>query len=251
MLLENKSIRAGIIIIPMKILHLYPKLVKATLIKRYKRFLADVRMADGTEATVFCPNSGSMMGLKDEGYSVLLSESKNPERKTKWTLEAVRPGRVWVGLNTHLTNTLAARAIDLGLLDDSPLKGFGVARTEITVGNSRLDFLLEQGGKECFVEVKSVTLKIDGKAMFPDAVTTRGAKHMRELEGISKSGERAAVLFMVQRADCESFAPASHIDPAYAESLKRAKDAGVNVIVCGLRVRKEGVYFERLLPFKV
>ncbi|HEB02701.1 MAG TPA: DNA/RNA nuclease SfsA [Nitrospirae bacterium] len=238
----------------MKKLYTYPPLAGGKLIKRYKRFLADVLLEDGSQATVFCPNSGSMMGLKDPGIPVLLSASDNPERKTRWTLEAVKPGRVWVGVNTHLTNTFAARAIEMGLLDGSPLKGFRVARAEVTVGNSRLDFLLSRektrGKESCHLEIKSVTLRIDGKAMFPDAVTTRGAKHMRELLRIVKKGGRAGVLFLVQRADCECFAPASRIDPAYAQSLKRAKDAGVDVMVCGLRVRREGVYFEKLMPFK-
>ena len=237
----------------MKKLYSYSPLTGGTLIKRYKRFLADVRLEGGRKVTAFCPNSGSMMGLKDPGTPVLLSASDNPERKTRWTLEAVKPGRVWVGVNTHLTNTLAARAIGMGLLDGSPLTGFRVARAEVTHGDSRLDFLLSRkktrDKEKCYLEVKSVTLKIDGKAMFPDAVTTRGAKHMRELEGIAGKGTRAAVLFLVQRADCSCFAPAAHIDPAYAKSLRDALNAGAHVVIALLRVRRDGVYFERLLPF--
>ena len=223
------------------------------MIKRYKRFLADVLLEDGSQATVFCPNSGSMMGLKDPGTPVLLSASDNPERKTRWTLEAVKPGRVWVGVNTHLTNTFAARAIEMGLLDGSPLKGYRVARAEVTVGNSRLDFLLSRektrDKESCYLEIKSVTLKVEGRAMFPDAVTTRGAKHMRELSRIVKKGGRAGVLFLVQRADCNSFSPASRIDPAYAKSLQDALNAGAHVVIALLRVRRDGVFFERLLPF--
>jgi sugar fermentation stimulation protein A len=233
----------------MKLLKRYPELRSAVLIKRYKRFLADVRFADGSEATVFCPNSGSMMGLKDEGIPVLLSPASNSDRKTKWTLEAVKPSRIWVGVNTHLTNHLARSIIDMGLIDRTPLKGFRVKRAEVTVGNSRLDFLLTHKDRELYAEVKSVTLKLDGKAKFPDAVTTRGAKHMKELSSIVNSGGRAAVLFLVQRADCKCFTPAIEIDPDYASSLKEAIDAGVEVIVCGLRVRRDGVYFEELLTF--
>ncbi len=232
----------------MRKLYSYGSLSGGTLIRRYKRFLADVRLEGGRKVTAFCPNSGSMMGLNAPGTPVLLSPSDNPERKTRWTLEAVKPGRVWVGVNTHLTNTFAARAIEMGLLDGSPLKGFRVARAEVTHGDSRLDFLLSRGKEKCFVEVKSVTLKIDGKAMFPDAVTTRGARHMRELAGIVSKGGRAGVLFLVQRADCSCFAPAAHIDPAYADSLTIAVDSGVEVIVCGLRVRRVGVFYEKPIP---
>lgn len=244
----------------MKKLYAYPPLTAGTLIKRYKRFLADVRLEGGRKVTAFCPNSGSMMGLADPGTPVLLSPSENPKRKTRWTLEAVKPGRVWVGVNTHLTNTFAASAIGKGLLKDTPLGGFKVERAEVPYGDSRLDFLLSRemtrdkardktrDKNKCYLEVKSVTLKIDGKAMFPDAVTTRGAKHMRELAGIADKGGRAAVLFLVQRADCSCFTPAAHIDPAYADSLTSAADSGVHVIVALTRVRRTGVYFERLLP---
>ena len=237
----------------MKKLYAYPQLIGGTLIKRYKRFLADVRLEGGRKVTAFCPNSGSMMGLKDPGTPVLLSASDNPERKTRWTLEAVKPGRVWVGVNTHLTNTFAARAIEMGLLDGSSLKGYHVDRAEVTHGDSRLDFLLSRNKtkdmESCYLEVKSVTLKIDNKAMFPDAVTTRGAKHMRELAGIAGKGGRAAVLFLVQRADCSCFAPAAHIDPVYERSLRDATNAGAHVVIALLRVRRDGVFFERSLPF--
>ncbi len=223
-------------------------------------------------ATAFCPNSGSMMGLADPGTRVLLSPADNPERKTRWTLEAVKPGRVWVGVNTHLTNTLVASAIGKGLLKGTPLGGFRVERAEVPYGDSRLDFLLlrdqapdvtpdvtqdvtqdviqdmTRDGNKCYLEVKSVTLKLDGRAMFPDAVTTRGARHMSELEKIVSRGGRAAVFFLVQRADCSCFAPAAHIDPAYADSLNSAADSGVHVIVAHTRVRRTGVYFEGIIP---
>jgi len=224
-------------------LYSYPRLSGGTLIKRYKRFLADVRLKGGKAETVFCPNSGSMIGLSEPGTPVLLSPAHDPDRKTRWTLEAVKAGRVWVSVNTHLTNRLAGAIVERGLAGGS-LKGLRIVRPEVAVGNSRLDYLLEDfKGRQTYLEVKSVTLRIGNEARFPDAVTARGARHLSELSRIAVEGRAGAVmLFMVQRSDCDCFATADHIDPEYGQALRDALGAGVKVQVHVLSVRSDGIY---------
>ena len=229
----------------------YGKLQEGTLLRRYKRFLADVSLQGKGTVTVFCPNSGSMMGMSEPGMPVFVSPSSDPKRKTKWTLEAVRAGRTWVGVNTHLTNKLAGILIERALVDG--LKGYGVRRPEVTVGASRLDFLLEgrqDAGKELYLEVKSVTLRVGREARFPDAVTTRGAKHLRELMGIARKGDAgAAMLYVVQRSDCGCFSAADDIDPEYGRQLREALKSGVRAYVVELSVRRDGIYFRGRMEF--
>jgi sugar fermentation stimulation protein A len=225
-------------------IHKYPPLLRGELIKRYKRFLADVRLTDGSEVTAFCPNSGSMKGMRTPGMPVMLSLSDDPKRKTAHTLEMIRPARSWVGVNTHLTNKLAWEVLSMGLI-----KGISPVRAEVTVGSSRLDILATTDmGEDFYIEVKSVTLKEGSQARFPDAVTTRGAKHMRALEALVMGGKQAAVMFMVQRADCDCFAPEVTIDPAYAKALAQAQAMGVKTFVVGLSIRAGGVYLRDMLP---
>jgi len=226
-------------------LYSYPGLTDGTLIKRYKRFLADVRLESGKTATVFCPNSGSMLGLREPGIPVLLSPSNDPGRKTGWTLEAIRAGRVWVGVNTHLTNRLAGVIVERKFAGGF-LKGLRIARPEVTVGNSRLDYLLEDSrGRRTYMEVKSVTLRMGDEARFPDAVTARGTKHLSELSRIAREGrDGAAMLYLVQRSDCKCFATADHIDPAYGLALRDALGAGVSAQAHVVSVRRDGVYYK-------
>jgi len=216
--------------------------VEGTLIRRYKRFLADVRLEGGSKVTAFCPNSGSMLGLREPGIPVLLSPAEDPARKTRWTLEAVRTGRTWVGVNTHLTNSLAGLLIDKGILQAS----LSIVRPEVSIGKSRLDYLLEDGeGRQTYMEVKSVTLRIGDEAQFPDAVTTRGAKHLRELTGIARNGSAGAMmLYLVQRSDCLCFRTADHIDPGYGNELREAMRSGVKAQAHGLSFRRDGVYYK-------
>lgn len=233
----------------MQRMHSFKGLVEGTLIKRYKRFLADVRLESRRKVTAFCANSGSMMGLSIPGMPVLLSPAADPGRKTRWTLEAVKAGRTWVAVNTHLTNRLAGIMIERGLAG-GPLKGLRVVRPEVSIGNSRLDYLLSgPDGKMTYLEVKSVTLKVGDEARFPDAVTTRGAKHLMELQGIAQKGqERAGMLYMVQRADCSCFRTADDIDPAYGQALREAMAGGVEATVYELCVRRDGVYLKGRMP---
>lgn len=215
-------------------------LIKGTLVKRYKRFLADVALADGTVVTAHCANPGSMLSVADPGSEVWLSPARNPERKLKYSWEMIRVGRHLVGINTSHPNGLVAEAIAAGAIRE--LAGYGSLRREVKYGkNSRIDLLLENGaGDKCYVEVKNVTMKRDlsatAPAEFPDSVTERGAKHLVELSAMVRQGHRAVMLYLVQRQDSESFAIAADVDPGYAKALKKALKAGVEAFAYGCRL---------------
>ncbi len=205
-------------------------LLAGKLIKRYKRFLADVELENGTVVTAHCPNSGSMKTCAEPGWEVRLSRADNPKRKLKFTWELVHNGTCWIGINTHLANKLAAEAIETGWIPE--LSGYTSLRTEVRYGqNSRVDILLESESKRCYVEVKNVTLvEADGVYRFPDAVTKRGLKHLHELREMVAQGYRAVMLFAIQRSDGSHFEPATQIDPEYATALKEAYAAGVEIL---------------------
>jgi sugar fermentation stimulation protein A len=226
----------------------YPPLVTGWLQRRYKRFLADVELEDGSVVTAFCPNPGSMMGLLEPGTPALLSESSDPGRRTAHTLELLRPVEgTWVAVNTLRTNAWAARVIERGLAGEA-LRGYAVKRREVAYGDSRLDFLLEAGRGEAYLEVKSVTLRVGAEARFPDAVTLRGRRHLRALMRAREEGKRAFMLYLVQREDCRCFAPAEDIDREYARAFREAVGAGVGVVVLALSVGAGGVYLLGGLP---
>jgi sugar fermentation stimulation protein A len=209
-----------------------PPLTEAVLLRRYKRFFADVRLADGSEATAHCPNPGSMLGLVREGAGCWLSRSDNPKRKLALTLELVETDGGLVCVNTHRANALAFEALAAGRVPG--LEAYKAIRPEAAYGErSRVDFLLEgEGLAPTYVEVKSVTLsRTSGLAEFPDSRSERALKHMGELVGVTRTGARAVVLFMIQRGDCTKFAPAADIDPAFARALAEAEAAGVEVRV--------------------
>ncbi len=213
----------------------FPTLLKATLIKRYKRFLADVRLEDGRTVTAHCPNSGSMMGCKKPGSPVYLSYRPSPRRKLAYTWEILKVGRCWVGINTGNPNQIIAEAIAEGRIPE--LEGYGTLKREVPYGNrSRIDILLSEEDRKCYVEVKNVTLAYRGVAYFPDAVTTRGTKHLRELEQVVRQGHRGVMLFLVHRSDGKLFRPADFIDPEYGETLRQASENGVEVLVYGAKV---------------
>jgi sugar fermentation stimulation protein A len=217
-------------------------LVPARLLRRYKRFLADVRFEDGREETVHCPNPGAMLGVAPEGARCWLSLSTNSKRKLPHTLEVVEcpsPGGpdTLVGINTNLPNRLAEEAIRAGLVGG--LEPDGDLRREVRYGEerSRID-LLQPGAPDTFVEVKNCHLlrRDDGIAEFPDCVTARGLKHLRELVRVVDEGNRAMLLFVVQREDAEAVAPAADLDPAYAEGLAWAAQNGVmmRAVTCSI-----------------
>jgi sugar fermentation stimulation protein A len=208
---------------------LLPQLIPAVLIRRYKRFLADVELADGTQVTVHCPNSGSMAGCAVPGSRVFLSRSPNLKRKYCFTWELVEADDHWVGINTGLPNRLAWEAIEAGVVAE--LQGYDQIRQEVAYGsNSRIDLLLSGKKGLCYVELKNVTLVEGSKALFPDAVTTRGQKHLRELMQVVAAGHRGVTLFMVQRQDAVSMSPADAIDPVYGQLLRRAAESGVELL---------------------
>jgi sugar fermentation stimulation protein A len=228
-------------------------LQNGVLVKRYKRFLADVELASGELVTAHCTQPGSMMGLIEPGRPVWLSKSDNPKRKLKYSWELVEvdlgAGPVIVGVNTGLPNRLVAEAIKAGEI--SQLTGYEGLKREVRYGeNSRIDILLTaQELPQCYVEIKNVTLMRDtGLAEFPDAVTTRGAKHFRELAAMVAQGYRAVTVFVAQRADADRFTVARDIDPAYGEAFDMARAAGVEVVCYACAPSPEKIDIARQIP---
>ena len=223
--------------------------LRGRLVRRYKRFLADVVTEDGRTLTVHCPNPGSMIGCATPGAAVRCSTSDNPRRKLRHTLEMIRVGRTWVGLHASRANAIAARAFETDAVPE--LSAYREIRREISVGNSRLDFRLTRhsgGRRPAYVEVKSVTLADGRLALFPDSVTERGRRHLETLMQLRRKGSRAALLFVVQRADCDRVSPADDIDPAYGAALRAAARAGVEILAIGARVTSRAITVERRLP---
>ena len=220
-------------------------LIAGTLIRRYKRFLADVELAGGETVTAHCANSGSMLSVNEPGAEVWLSPARNPDRKLRYTWEMIRVGGALVGINTSLPNGLVADAIGDGSIPE--LGGYGSLRREVKYGrNSRIDLLLEgEGRRACYVEVKNVTMRRDlspgAPVEFPDAVTARGTKHLGELSREAADGARAVMVYLVQRDDAERCAIARDIDPAYGDALDAALDAGVETLCYGCRLSQDGI----------
>lgn len=230
-----------------------PPLVRGRLLRRYKRFLADVELDEGGVVTVNCPNTGSMLGLTEPGSPVWLSVSDKPSRKYRHTWEMLEvpsdAGPAFVGINTGHPNRLVAQAIRAGGVPE--LQGYGSLRPEVKYGrNSRIDILLEHDGQPpCYVEVKNVhLLRRPRLAEFPDCVTARGAKHLEELAGVVRAGGRAVMFYLVQRGDADAFALARDIDPAYAESFVRATREGVEALAYCCRVTPDTISLDRRLP---
>lgn len=210
-------------------------LVRGRLVKRYKRFLADVALDAGGTVTASCPNTGSMMGLSSPGMVVWLSESDSLTRKYRHTLELVEAdlgrGPTLVGINTGHPNRLVAEAIEAGRI--GALAGYESLRREVKYGtNSRIDLLLEDAGRgRAYVEIKNVHLmRVSGRAEFPDSVTERGAKHLAELAEMVRQGHRAVMLFLIQRGDADRMALAGDIDPNYTAAFAAARAAGVEAL---------------------
>ncbi len=229
-------------------------LIPGTLIKRYKRFLADVQLEDGKEVTAHCANPGSMLGLSEPGSRVWLSPSNNPKRKLKFSWELIEvdlgKGPALVGINTSHPNGLVADAIEAGQIEE--LGGYGNLRREVKYGeNSRIDILLEDETKPlCYVEIKNVHLMRDaGLAEFPDSVTARGAKHLNELSQMVRDGHRAVMVYLVQRDDAKRFALARDIDKNYAAAFDAAREVGVEALAYDCRLTPEGIEVSKALPF--
>jgi sugar fermentation stimulation protein A len=222
-------------------------LTNGTLIKRYQRFLADIKLPSGETITVHCPNTGTMLSCSTPGSPVCLSLSDNPKRKYPFTLEMIDVGGTWVGVNTARTNGLVVEAIENGQIVE--FRKIDRVKREVRVSNhTRLDLQIMHGESSTYLEVKNCSLAIDGCAMFPDAVTSRGTKHLQELSRLSREGLNAGIFFLIQRTDADRFAPATHIDPIYGKALSQAIASGVRVLIYQARVSPQGIQVIRSLP---
>ena len=228
-----------------------PPLTPGRLIRRYKRFLADVRLDDGAVLAVHCPNSGSMKTCLGEGWPVMLSTSNNPKRKYPHTLEMVHNGSCWIGINTQRANAVVEEGIRTGAVPE--LAAFDELSREVRLGEtSRIDLALDRAGRRTWIEVKNVTLVDErGRYAFPDAVTARGAKHLRELATAVSAGDRALMFYLIQRSDGSVFTGANEIDPGYGDELRRAIDAGVEVLAYRAEVTPEEIRVVSRVPVEL
>lgn len=235
-----------------------PPLERGTLLRRYKRFLADVRREDGGVMTIHCPNTGSMKNCGSAGDEMWYSTSDNPKRKYAHTWELVRTSRGhYIGINTGRANEIIKLALAAGKIPG--LDGYPGIKPEVRYGseNSRVDLFLtgHDSAPDCYVEVKSVTLLetpvASGVGYFPDAVSDRASKHVRELIDVVRGGERAVMCYCVQHSGIQTVKPARHIDPAYAEAMQAAVAAGVEVIAYKPRLSSRGIYSGRAIPVEL
>ena len=226
-------------------------LISGRFIKRYKRFFADVQLEDGRIVTAHCANSGTMKTCLQEGWKVVLSYHDDPKRKLKYTLQLIHNTDTWICLNTHLANKIVKEAIENKLI--SPLAGYDSLQTEVKISDkSRLDIVLSSPTKSCYIEIKTVTLKGKGnQVLFPDAVTTRGQKHLQELILLVESGKRAVLFFLVQRQDGKVFLPASDIDPKYALLLKEAHHKGVEILCYQSEIAQDTITVGSEVPVQI
>lgn len=222
-------------------------LIKATLIKRYKRFLADCTLEDGTEITAHCPNTGSMKTCGSPGDTIYLSHHDDPKRKLKYTWELTETKGGFIGVNTHKPNQIVKEALEQKVIKE--LSSYSEIKAERKRGDSRLDFYLSGApeGIPCWLEVKNATLLSKDEVIFPDAVSERALKHIKTLEEIVATGERAALLFVVNRPEGKSFRAAHEIHPEYAKALAEAQKKGVEVLVYRVKASPEAIFLEAAL----
>ena len=225
------------------------ELISGKLIRRYKRFLADVELADGSVVVAHCTNSGSMKSCLEDNAQVYLTPVNDPKRKTKFTWEMIEIDNQWVGINTGNPNVVAYESIRDHLIPE--LSGYDKVKREVKFGDSRFDVMAENSKEICFVEVKNVTYKLGHRALFPDAVTTRGLKHLNTLVEVKKSGKRAVMLYIIQRQDVEAFGPAEDIDPEYAKALRYAMKHGVEVLAYQVMVTPHEITLGKRLPLEM
>ncbi len=226
-------------------------MARGVLTARYKRFFADVTLEDGRAITAHCPNPGAMLGLNTPGLAAWVSPAVGAKRKLAWTLELIEGDGGLVGVNTLHPNRLTAEALAAGAIVE--LAGYAVHRREVRMGEaSRVDFRLEAPGRApCWLEVKNCHLRRAGVlAEFPDCVAARSLRHLRELEARVAEGDRAAVLFVVQRMDCDAFAACHDLDPAFAAGLEHAAAAGVEVLAYGCEISTGAIRIGRAMPWR-
>ncbi len=225
-------------------------LISGEFVKRYKRFFVDVKINNNT-VTSHCPNTGSMMGLLDEGNKVWLSESKNPKRKLRYTLQIIENKKSKIGINTLLTNKIVLDALQYKLIKD--FRNTESIQQEVKFGeNTRFDFMLSYKKKKTFLEVKNVTLsRRNGIAEFPDAITSRGLKHINELLRASKLGYDIYLLFLIQRNDCKEFSLAKDIDPEYVRCLLKGIKKKLKVLCYDCKLSSKGIKLNRKIKLKL
>ncbi|MDB2426028.1 DNA/RNA nuclease SfsA [bacterium] len=241
------------------------KLYKGKFLKRYKRFFCDIKLPSGEEVTAHTPNTGSMKGLLTPDSDCYITHIDDPKRKLKYTLQMLKTPSSWVGVNTHLPNKLVAEAIEEKKL--SHLKKYKYFKSEAKLNaKTRIDFALHSHEEVAtakkwdvgfiddykfhFIEVKNVTLAEENKALFPDSVTARGLKHIKELEELIEQGHTGEFLFVVQRTDCDVFSPAKEIDPAYSTALKEANKKGLTVKAFSCHLSKDEIYLDKEIKIK-
>jgi sugar fermentation stimulation protein A len=228
----------------MSLIYQYPGLISGRLIKRYKRFLADIELVTGEMITAHCPNTGPMTGVCVTDSLVQVSKSDNPKRKLPYTWEMIQLGSTWVGTNTAMPNRVIKLALQQKLLPELANR-YSTVSSEVPYGKdrkSRIDFLLTGNDAQpaIYVEVKSVTLSTDNLALFPDTVTTRGQKHLRELTDLVPE-TKAVMLYFINRGDCDVFAPSDRCDPKYGKLLRQAVDQGVEVLPYRFEINPQGI----------
>ena len=223
------------------------ELVSGKLVKRYKRFLADIKLEDGSVVVAHCTNSGSMISCIEEGARVYLSPAADPKRKTRFTWEMIEINNTWVGINTSIPNQLVFEAVRDQEIPQ--LKDYTFVKREVKFEDSRFDVYAENKTEKCFIEVKNVSMKVGDAALFPDSVTTRGRKHLETLIRVKEQGIRAVMVYVIQRMDVNTFGAARHIDPNYADSLEKAQKAGVEIIALQAKVNPDGIQIVKQLPF--
>lgn len=225
------------------------RLVPGKLINRYKRFLADVQLEDGSIVTAHCTNSGSMKTCLEDNAPVFLRPVDDPKRKTKFTWEMIYINNGWIGINTMIPNLLVYEAIKANQI--AKLTGYTNVKREVKFGDSRFDIYAENDQEKCFIEVKNVTMKVDHFARFPDARTTRGQKHLETLIKVKKQGIRAIMVYVIQRMDIDTFGPAWDIDPEYSEALVKAYNSGVEIIPLITKVSPTNIEINREIHFNL
>jgi sugar fermentation stimulation protein A len=230
---------------------LWPELTPARLVRRYKRFLADVELESGATVTAHCPNSGAMTGCCEPGRRVYLSRHSDPRRKLAYTWEMIEMPGSLVGVNTLVPNRLVARALADGQVP--ALGGYADLKREVRVGeHSRIDLRLSATDRApCYVEIKNCTLVSDGQALFPDAVTARGRRHLVELQQLVAQGCRCLMFFVIQRMDAGVFRPAEQIDPAYGAGLRRAVGSGVEILAWDVKIDLAAIRLNREIPCRL
>jgi len=226
------------------------KLISGEFIKRYKRFFVDVRIG-GNIVTAHCPNTGSMLGLLKKGNKVWLSKVDNPKRKLKYTLQIIEDQKSKIGINTHLTNNIVLDALENNLIKE--FKNLKSIKREVQFGeNTRFDFLITEKKGRSFIEVKNVTLSREKRlAEFPDAITSRGLKHINELLKAKKKGYKIYLLFVIQREDCESFQLAEDIDPEYSKFLAKSVKKNLKILCYDCKFSSKGIKLNRKIKFKI